>query len=364
MHRLLILLTLALAPSAAAAEAPLRLIGVGTVATGTVFQDHVIGGLSAIEYDPGSGGYLALPDQGPPRVIRFDWPVAADGVGTPAPTGTLMLAQPDRRGRYDPDTVDPEGLRLLPDGGLAWSDEGERTLWRKAAPAVREANTDGAFRRVYPPPTAYLPEGDLGIRNNLAFESLAYDATTDRLIAATENALTQDGPVADVATPSPARLLWLDRETGLAGPGHLYLTEPVAEPPDAIGGFRTNGLVELMMLADGALLAVEREFVADRGYRIRVFRVETAGATDITGAAIAPRGATPVSKHLLIDFAEVGLVGFTIGNVEGVTAGPRLDTGACSLVFVSDDNFGRFGETVSEFIAFEILDPDRIPVAC
>ncbi|WP_407808022.1 esterase-like activity of phytase family protein, partial [Staphylococcus aureus] len=62
-------------------------------------------------------------------------------------------------------------------------------------------------------PDAYLIDDakTRGVQNNLGFEGLTL--TPGRLIAATENALTQDGPKATPQAGSPSRILVIDTAT-------------------------------------------------------------------------------------------------------------------------------------------------------
>ena len=112
-----------------------------------------------------------------------------------------------------------------------------------------------------------------------------------------------------------------------------------------------NGLVELIALGDGRLLAMERSYVEEAGNtgrglnRIRLFRIDTRGATDVSAVESlkeAP-GLVPVTKTPFVDLSDLaGLspdLGATLDNFEGMAFGPALPDGRQSLVLVSDDNF-------------------------
>jgi hypothetical protein len=95
--------------------------------------------------------------------------------------------------------------------------------------------------------------------------------------------------------------------------------------------------VDLVILPEGGLLALEREFVEGFGMEVQLFHVSIDGATDVSGMeSLAGQTYTPVRKTLLYDFARSG---FVPDNLEGMTFGPELPDGDRTLVLVSDNNF-------------------------
>jgi hypothetical protein len=72
---------------------------------------------------------------------------------------------------------------------------------------------------------------------------------------------------------------------------------------------------------------------------IRVYRAETDSATDVlTIPTMNGVALTPMNKSLAVDMTTTpGLS--PLGNIEGVTLGPKLADGRQSVVFVSDNNF-------------------------
>ena len=96
-------------------------------------------------------------------------------------------------------------LHLNPvNGHLLWSNEGQRAAAGFQNPTVRRMTAAGVYVRDFAVPGRYQPAGsvagnvagDRGIANHLAFEGLT-------LSTATENALVQDGPAADVGRDRP-----------------------------------------------------------------------------------------------------------------------------------------------------------------
>jgi hypothetical protein len=334
-----------------------ELLGVAELAKTTPLDQAPVGGLSALAWQPATGLWYALSDdagdeEAPPRffTLRLELADGRLGDGDVEVVGTTPLA--DAGGRpFAPHSVDPEGMVLSSRGTLWISSEGAAD--RGIPPWVREVGLDGVTRRELALPEHYLPagEGDArrGVHHNLAFESLTLTPDGARLIAATEAALAQDGPPATFGGPSPARVLVFDAATGRVVAEHVYVVEPVPRRAAAEGGAEIAGLVEMLALEDGRLLALERAFVAGHGNTVRLYETSLAGAGAVSGEARLPRDVRPMPKRLLLDFADLGV---PLDNVEGMALGPALPDGRRTLVLVADDNFSRHQRTL--FYAFAI----------
>ncbi|GAA4805182.1 esterase-like activity of phytase family protein [Tomitella cavernea] len=332
-------------PEAAAPDDGMRLVGSVTVPEGMRFQGTTVGGLSGIDYDPATGRYVVISDDrgahGPTRAYTLDLPLGPDGrPGQPRFLSMIPLAGPD--GPYAPGTSDTESIRWAPDGGVVYGSEGDAT--GALTPFIRSAEPDGTLRRDYPLPPYYLPasgpDGDQvrGMRENLGFEGLALAPDGRTISAITENALVQDGPAAAAETPSPSRLLQLDRATGAVTGEYVYEADPLRTTGTAIGP-AVAGVSAMTQVGPAAFLTVERSLALPRGFVTSIYLTTTDGATDVAGADALTGGETAMHKTKL--FETEGLM----GNVEGITLGPDLPDGARTLVLVEDDNFGRVGST-------------------
>jgi hypothetical protein len=376
-----------LAAPPARTAAPLTYIGQQIVPSGTRFEGAVVGGLSAIDRDPSTGRWRALSDDRgrpqPPRFFELELDLerfrrsATPGFDAVRFTAVHTLRAADGQ-PYPNNVVDPEGLRLLPSGALAWSDEGQRSAAGLLAPGVREISTTGRHQRALLVPPKYVPTGsvagtapgDAGVRNNLGFESLTLDPDGRTLWAATENALVQDGPATSLAARSPSRMLALDLASGEPVSEFVYEVEPVARPPQPEGGFTASGLVELLALGGRRFLALERSFSAgaatpgmpQTGQTIRLFCVDAREATDVLPLhSLAGRSPQPARKTLLLDLSTLRHDDGTplaLDNVEGLGWGPLL-RGRRTLVLVSDDNFNPAQFT--QFIALRVTGPGGDP---
>ncbi|MEO1685750.1 MAG: phytase, partial [Cyanobacteria bacterium J06631_12] len=286
----------------------------------------------------------------------------------------------DRDGdRFESGSLDPEGIALTPDNTLYISSEGDAN--QLIDPFIREISLDGSYISELPIPTLYLPTADQtsGIRNNLAFENLTITPDQKFLYTATENALFQDGPNADVDQPSLSRILKYDLTTGEPVTSFVYEIEPVPEVPDPADAFRTNGLVELLAVDNnGTLLALERGFSVGKGNTVKLFEIQTQGALDVLNTSdlfreapleddgeILPPGPFEIDpaviKREILDIeADLGIAP---DNLEALAFGPTLPDGRQSLIIASDNNFNPTQFT--QFLAFAVdfeTTPAALPV--
>jgi hypothetical protein len=311
-----------------------------------------VGGLSGITRDA-DGSYLAVVDNEgdtPARVFRLAFMVDERGVSplsgkTPLQVPVAAIRLTGANGAsFDGKNFDGEGIVVTAKSTLLISSEVE--------PSVREFSPAGGLLGELPVPGLFLAGKQHGSRGNLGFESVALSASGETVWTANERPLWQDVPEDDQTRPSPVRLLRFDRRGPggngggfAAGPQYVYEVEPIR---GKLGhGFAVRGLSDLLALPDGDLLALEREYVLGRGFRIQLYRVSLAGATDVSGlesllGKIRGKSWQAVRKTLLFDFARAG---FVADNLEGMTFGPDLPDGSRTLVLVSDNNFEPLQKT-------------------
>ncbi len=336
-----------------AAAGDLDFIGEQGIDTGTIFGGTEIGGLSGIELDPASGTYFAISDdQSTINLARFyNLALGFDADSFDSVTfnaATTLLDVDDAA--FAETTLDPESIRLTPEGNLLWVSEGN--VGTLIDPFVREMTVAGEFIREFELPEGFSPteDGSSGIRDNLAFESLTITPDGDTVFAANENALLQDGPAASLEEGSPTRVVQYDFASGEVTGQFIYVTEPIPEEPIPEGEFATNGLVELLALDDTSFIALERAFSVGQGNTIQLFLTTIDGATDVDGlTSIEGEDVTPMTKVLLADLADFGI---EPDNIEGISFGPELADGRQSLVLVSDNNFSDTQFT--QFLTFGV----------
>jgi hypothetical protein len=233
-------------------------------------------------------------------------------------------------------TFDGEGLALTPRGTLLVSSETE--------PSIREVSAAGEILRSLPVPSVFLSDklAGRGVRINAGFEAL--DLYGQTLWTGNETALAQDAPDEARFATHPVRLLRYDSEVPAAQ--HVYVLDPIERRGS---GFSVRGLVDLVILPEGGLLALEREFVEGVGMEVQLFHVSIDGATEVSGMdSLAGQRYTPVRKTLLYSFENPD-------NLEGIAFGPNLPDGDRTLVLVSDDNFQPIQKT--QIVALRLVDP-------
>jgi hypothetical protein len=357
----------------------LSYLGQQIVPSGTNFSGTIVGGLSSIDYVTSTNRYLAISDDrsatGPARFydIRLDL-TQFQRSATPGSAGvgfsSSTVIQTPGGTPFALNTVDPEGMRFNPlTSSLYWANEGQRAAGANQNPTVREMTIGGAPVRDFSVPTRYNPgagASDPGIRNNLAFESLAISTNGQILYTATENALVQDGPASSTTTGSPARILSFDIASGASGAEYVYQVSPVVLPPISSGLFATNGLTDFIAVGDRQFITIERSFAIGAatpgagpfgatGNTIRLYYADARNATDVSGIeALAGQSYTAVQKTLLLDLSDLRNddgSALALDNIEGITFGPEVN-GRQTLVLVSDNNFS--GTQFTQFVALQV----------
>jgi len=339
---LALILLSAVTVSATEAELTVELLAETSLPGDLEVDRTLVGGLSGLTYDPGCDLFYAISDDrgslAPPRFYSLK--IRFDGENVSATILGATLLRDDDGAPFPRGDLDPEALALTADGTLFVASEG--VPHRGINPLIGRFGLDGSLDGAQDVPEHFLPDagGTRGVRDNLAFEGLAVSPDGSLLFVAAENALIQDGPAADLAVGSPARLLVIELSSGRPIAEFLYEVEPVPDVPHPASALRTNGISEILALDDQRLLVVERAFSVGVGNRVRLYLVDLEGATNIKDVdnvrnMDGPK-AVPVVKTLVADIGELGVVP---DNVEGMALGPDLADGRRLLVLISDNNF-------------------------
>ncbi len=347
----------------------LRLIGEQRIPFKRNVGDTPVGGLSGIDYDPTSNTWVLQSDDrselAPARFytarLRYD----AEGFTAIDLEQVRFFRQADARTypgleQYKTsggEWPDIESIRIDPvDGHIWYTSEGLRASGRGLDPFVRQASADGRYVGGLPIPELLKvsPGLELGTRNNLGLEGLAFAPDGRSLWVAMEGPIYQDGEPPGIASGSVARLTHLDRQGRQLGQFAYPLDNLPAAPANGKRG--DNGVSEILAINAHELLVLERAGIegADGlyGNHIRLYRVDTTGATDVSAIpSLKNVTVTPLSKRLVLDLGRLGLD--RLDNIEGMAWGPRLPNGHPSLVMVSDDNFSE--RQITQLLAFEVL---------
>lgn len=349
-----------------------RLIGEQRLPNALDFQGTTVGGLSSIDYDRRTGEYVFIcDDRSANQPARF-YTARIGGVGdggglSPIElTGTKPLLRKDGT-TYPPlpdndptrpqadQTIDPEELRVDPwTGDYLWSQEGERADGTLIDPSIRVAGRDGSFHRDLALADNSRMHPESGPRQNLGPEAITYAGLGGLVTSALEAPLLQDGPE---ATTEHGALSRISVQARVGGPfaQYAYPQEPVFAEPVPDTAFATTGVTAILpvdAVNPTRYLMLERSFVTGVGNKVRIFEIDTAGATNVlhTDSLDRAKNVRPVAKKLIADLDDFGLS--TVDNIEGMTWGPALPNGERSLLLVSDDNFAA--SQVTQVVALGI----------
>jgi hypothetical protein len=266
-------------------------------------------------------------------------------------------------------SFDPEGLVVRKNGNFLVADE--------YGPSVYEFDSEGNYIRAFTPPANLLPkepDGDpnfvdgrplitTGRQDNRGFEGLTLSPDGKTAYAVLQDPLVNEG-TPDGRRSRNVRIVAYDVATGESTGQFLYQLDSLADINSRIPGTaddfgansqgRNIGLSGILALDNGKFLVLERD---NRGLGVddptaaapvgskRVYLVDLAGATDVSGISLAgtndlPIGVTAAEKTLWLDIqAELTKAGVTVTEkMEGIAIGPRLDNGYAFIV-VTDNDF-------------------------
>jgi hypothetical protein len=322
-----------------------------------------VGYFSDIYYDPDRNEWWALSDRGPgggvlsygPRVQRFAvdiHPITGavsrfriletvqfkNKLGEPldgiAPGNALDASNLGH-------SFDPEGLVVHPaTGNLVVSDE--------YGPSLYEFDRDGTLIRAFKTPETLKPvasdgsynfdgDGTTGRRTNRGFEGLAISPNGAFVYAMLQSAMVNEGAGDGVCN----RIVKFDTVTGTAVAQFAYRME---------GSSQGRGISALVAVNANDFLVLERN---NRGIGVgaeatppnkKVFRINLAGATDVSGQTLSNANCPDVTKDPtpFLDLAANTLP--ELGNRvpekwEGLAIGPRLNNGSHVALAGTDNDY-------------------------
>lgn len=273
-----------------------------------------VGGMSGIVRAHGDE-YAAIQNNSS-RIAKINIVLGADGTITsaqlkPGVGGGLTISQ----------SSDFEDIAFL---GIA---QNRVRISEESVPEIREYNfTTGAFVRAIPRPAIYANR-----RSNFGLESLSLSRTQESMWTCNEEALTVDGPLSTASAGTLVRILKYSNYLPTPAPAaqYAYLTDKVHST--FISGSR-SGVSQVLRLPNGKLLVLERSFALTTAfYQSRIYEVDLAGATDVSGlATLVGTTYTRATKRLLYTGEQT--------NLEGLCLGPKLASGGYALIGVIDDD--------------------------
>jgi hypothetical protein len=348
----------------------------------------IFGGFgSDLTYTGHDNVFIAAPDRGPfdgltdvPYLDRVHFLHITTNVGAPFPNIRTVLL--DTRllknelgqtfvgaaGAFDINNdlgtlrLDPEGIRVGNDGTFYISDE--------HGPFVFEFDRQGHLLHRIAVPSKFSianPSADAnaellgntsGRQANRGMEGLAISPDGRTLFGIMQNALLQDNGLSAGTTNRLGlnnRILKIDLVTGET---HEYVYVL-----DAIN--RGQGVSEILAINDHEFLVVERDNRSNlqsppqAPTRKTIYKINLAGATDVSGieslpAGALPMGVVPASKTLFIDLLDptFNLAPTIAEKIEGLAWGPDLEDGRHVLYVISDNDLNP--DLATQIYAFAI----------
>jgi len=320
-------------------------------------------GLSGLAYDPTLDLYYGLSDRGG-VIYKLRLDLDQTGIHGMEVVGTVQLDSDQTRSGmqpYDEGNIDPEGLALVSGNTLYVSSEKDA----HGMPWIRTFDFEGALLGQITLPQKFMPVGDMsqGVRGDFAFEGLATGGDAPALYVANEQGLYQDYPASTVGRGTIVRIIEYNLSRGLAKvvAEYAYGTEPIHSPPSN-GNYALNGVSAIacpgQIMPEYDLLAVERSYASGVGFRIRIFGVDLAEASNITRYDKLPCLCSTrlAAKTLLKSFPSANANSngpIPPENVEAMTIGPQLGNGHYTLILATGGE--PFDTENTSFLAFEVL---------
>lgn len=301
-------------------EDPAQLTYLNRFDFGAVNKDKQLGGLSGIELVDQDRLIAISDDKGEHGPIRaYYFTVSSDGTTFTA-DGKVEFTQTD--GTPYADYLDPEEIRLLPNGNFLWTTEGAADKGKFIAPQLIESTRDGKEVRRINTPKHHAPDekGTTGVQNNKGPEAMTL--LNGKILTINEDALAQD--VQKNSGGALSRITLYDATSG----------QPVAEHAVRVNPER--GVTSVLADENGQLYMLERGFnEKTKKNMAQIYKLDLTGADDVLNIPALTGQEKLAEKQLVFDFDKQNP---HPDNVEGLAWGPLVD-GERTIVVVSDDNF-------------------------
>ena len=225
---------------------------------------------------------------------------------------------------------------------------------------VFKTDSSGYFIKEFPLPKTLSHIQNM--KHNATLEASSKSANSKGFWVAMEGVLKSDGvDPTFTETNSPIRLTYFDKQTGKATKQFAYQLEKITKPTK--GDVNLNGVTAILEYEENKFFVVERTYQNGYGVYgniIRVFKAEVIESTTncIAIDSLKNTKFIALKKTLIFNFESIKdkLAHGFIDNVEGITFGPTLKNGNNTLLFVSDNNFQKYGKQLNQFILLEITD--------
>ena len=319
-------------------------MGQANLPTGLLYNNTEVGGLSGITYNPEQQVYYAISDDSSNKNKARFYTLKIDlSSGSLPETGvsvigvTQLLTETGET--FTKDSLDPEGIAFSGNSVFIAS---EGNFYGNIPAFIKEFSLQGKLLRSLPIPEKFRDKNwskNQGVRSNLSLESSTITPDKNYLFTASENALIQDGEIANLDRGTPSRILRYNLQTNQPDREFLYFTDPLANSSFIAEQYNKQGLVDLLAIDQQHLISLERSFSLGLGYTIKLFLVNLEKADNIQeleSIKSANSEIVPAEKTLLLNLNRLNIL---IDNIEGLTWGSPLPEGGRSLILISDNNF-------------------------
>jgi len=363
---------------------------------GTDVNDGRLGFFSDLYYDPVRNEWWGLSDRGAgggalsydTRVQRFtiDIDPITGAISNFRIAETIKFANggPSKTmNGQAPNPVNVLGNAFDPEGFVVSPKNGHFLVSDEYGPSLYEFNRNGELVRAFTTPANLIPRDAVtgepnyaadpathpaGKRTNRGFEGLAVSPDGQYAYAILQSAMLDEGG----GDGTVNRIVKFDVDTGRAVAQYAYRME---------GSSQGRGVSALVALNETQFLVLERN---NRGVGVgaelnppnkRVFKIDIAGATDVSDIDLDAPGASFVtvqkSSSTFINLAADTLV--ALGNKvpekwEGLTIGPRLSDGSYVMLAGTDNDYSvtQNGSNVQfdVYLNFLAADPYVSSIQC
>lgn len=292
----------------------LELVAETTLESTTPLDPRPVGGLSGLAHIEGDRWMAVSDDARSPRAYELE--IALNDRGELRAT---VVAVHDLRA----DARDAESIARAPDGGWFVGFESPATILH--------------FNDRFENPRELTAARDAGaeLQRNKGWESLTVLPSDPPMLLA----ISELGPAPTADDPQRfwrARAILLNAQTGAWIATEDY---PITRPP----GFGPTGLVEIEAIDAETIFALQRSLTVGRGYDGAIEFVEL--TTDGDSTSFRKRSAASLRA----------LGAARIDNVEAMAGGARAADGFMTLMLLSDNNFGRDGQSDTRVIAVRLI---------
>ena len=202
-----------------------------------------------------------------------------------------------------------------------------------------------------------------GCTGEYGLESLAYDAASQTFWTCAESTLKGDGARATSVNGAVNRIRLQSYDAQLR-PLEQYAYQMDAPRAHKRAAKFAHGVSELLALADGSLLVLEREvFVSKKkiGSFVvnKLYRVVPDKSLSINANRALDESVSFVGKQLVTSWrTSISLLGRKLANFEGMCLGPRTVDGGQVIIFVADSQ-DQYGGILRDWFKTIVVDISR-----